>query len=73
MPDTAPTPTPPFDELEQAYEARAQAIDRAGPHNEAVFLAKLALTLGQQLGSVAPFKEAIAMALQDLPARGGAS
>ena len=73
MTETATTPTMPFDELEQAYEVLAEAIDRAGPHNEAVFLAKLALTLGQQLGTVAPFKAAIETALRDLPVRGGAS
>lgn len=70
MTQTAPMPTMSFDDLEQAFEALAEAIDRAGPHNEAVFLAKLALTLGHQLGSVKPFKAAIEMALQDLPARG---
>ena len=57
----------PFDELELAYEALAEAIDRAGPRNETLFLTKLALALGQHLGSAEPFRQAIAIALQDLP------
>jgi hypothetical protein len=57
----------PFQEFEQAYEALAEAIDRAGPRNESLFLAKLALTLANQSGSVGPFRDAIEIALRDLP------
>jgi hypothetical protein len=59
--------TMPFPDLEQAYEALAEAIDSAGPGQEALFLAKLALTLAHRLGDLAEFKQAIGIALQDLP------
>jgi hypothetical protein len=57
----------PFEELEKVYECLAAAIDRAGPDSEALFLTKLALTLGHKLGDAAAFQDAVAMALQDLP------
>lgn len=38
------------DDLEQVYEALAQAIDRAGPEQAQVYLAKLALALAEELG-----------------------
>jgi hypothetical protein len=60
----------PFEDLEQAYEALAEAIDRAGAQNESLFLAKLALALAHRLGSVEPFRVAIATALRDLPEGG---
>lgn len=34
---------------ERLYDALAQAIDRVGPENEALFLTKLALLLANQL------------------------
>ena len=58
----------PFADLEQAYEALALAIDQAGPRNEALFLAKLALVLGHRLNDLDAFKAAVATALQDIPA-----
>ena len=58
----------PFVDLEHAYEALAEAIDRAGPAQEALFLTKLALTLGHRLGDLAAFRDALAVALRDLPA-----
>lgn len=39
------------EQLEQVYEALAQAIDRAGPEQAEVYLAKLALALAEDLGS----------------------
>ena len=42
----------PFEHLEQVYEQLAEAIDRAGPANEALFLTKLALTLAHRLGDL---------------------
>ena len=59
--------TMPFQDLELAYEALAEAIDSAGPHHESVFLAKLALALAHQLSGIEPFRQAIGMALRDLP------
>ena len=58
----------PFEDLERVYECLAEAIDRAGPGSEALFLTKLALALGHKLGDAAAFEDAIAIALQDLPA-----
>ena len=54
------------EQLEQVYQLLAEAIDRAGQENESVFLAKLALTLAEQLSDPARFKAAIEIALQDL-------
>jgi hypothetical protein len=55
-----------FDDLETAYESLAAAIDQAGPQQEAVFLAKLALVLAERLASPADFEACIAVALADL-------
>lgn len=57
------TATPPED-VEAAYEALAMAIDSAGPEREALFLTKLALVLGHELGDIAVFKKAIGTALE---------
>ena len=56
----------PFDDLEAAYEALATAIDTAGAEREALFLTRLALLLGHELGDVATFREAIKTALDGL-------
>jgi hypothetical protein len=56
----------PFDDLEAAYEALATAIDTAGAEREALFLTRLALVLGHELGDIAAFREAIKTALDDL-------
>ena len=58
--------TMPFEHLEQAYDALAEAIDRAGPRSEALFLTKLALALAHRLGDLDGFRAAVAEALQDL-------
>ena len=65
-------PTPPAmtpADVEQAYNALAQAIDRAGPHNEALFFAKLALLLAHEIGDPGRFDAALDAALQDLPSK----
>ena len=51
------------EQLERMYEALAVAIDRAGPEKEALFLTRLALTLGQALGNADAFEAALAVAL----------
>jgi hypothetical protein len=56
----------PFDDLEAAYEALATAIDTAGAEREALFLTRLALVLGHELGDIAAFREAIRTALDGL-------
>ena len=60
--------TLPFEHLERAYERLADAIDQAGPEQESLFLAKLALTLAHELGDIAAFERSIAVALTDLAA-----
>jgi hypothetical protein len=57
----------PFDDLEDAYEALALAIDTAGEQREALFLTRLALVLAHELGDIAAFKRAIQTALEDMP------
>ncbi len=42
--------TLPLADLEDIYDELAEAIDRVGPAQEPVFLAKLALMLAHQLG-----------------------
>lgn len=56
----------PFADFEKVYACLAEAIDRAGPQHETLFLTKLALALGRQLGDPAAFQDATAMALADL-------
>ena len=56
----------PFDDLETACEALATAIDTAGEKREALFLTRLALLLGHELGDIAAFKSAIRTALDGL-------
>lgn len=56
------TPATP-EQLERMYEALAVAIDRAGADNEALFLTRLALALGQALGNPEAFEAALAIAL----------
>jgi len=56
-----------FEELEAVYARLAAAIDRAGPRDEALFLAKLALALAHRLDDPAAVEAAIEAALLDLP------
>ena len=55
-----------FEDFESAYEALAMAIDSAGPEREALFLTRLALLLGHELGDISAFRKAIKTALEDL-------
>lgn len=55
-----------FDDLELVYEQMAVAIDQAGPEQESLFLAKLALALAQECGDRAVIEDCIKMALQDI-------
>ena len=56
----------PSEDFEAAYESLAMAIDSAGPEREALFLTRLALVLGHELGDIAVFKTAIRTALEDI-------
>ena len=56
----------PSEDFEAAYETLATAIDSAGPEREALFLTRLALVLGHELGDIAAFKNAIRTALEGL-------
>jgi hypothetical protein len=56
-----------FEELELAYEGLADAIDRAGAGNEALFLTKLALMLAHRVGQIDVVQACIEDALKDLP------
>lgn len=58
--------TMPFADLEHAYEALAQGIDKAGAEHETLFLAKLALALAHRLGDIGAVRACIAMSLEDL-------
>ena len=51
---------------ERLYDALAEAIDRAGPENEALFLTKLALLLANQLSSESTVVNAIGVAISEL-------
>ena len=42
------------------------AIDQAGAEREALFLTRLALVLGHELGDITAFRRAIRTALEDL-------
>ena len=54
------------DDLEALWEHLAEAIDRAGPDRDRLFLAKLALLLTQELGNAARAAELIRIATEDL-------
>ncbi len=58
--------TMPFEDLESAYETLATAIDTAGAQREALFLTRLALVLGHELGDITAFRKAIRAALEGL-------
>ncbi len=58
--------TLPFEHLEHVYEYLAEAIDRAGRDNEALFLAKLALALANEVGDLDTVQRCMAMAEKDL-------
>ncbi len=56
----------PFEDIESAYETLATAIDQAGAEREALFLTRLALVLGHELGDITAFRRAVRTALEDL-------
>ena len=56
----------PASDFETAYETLATAIDSAGPEREALFLTRLALVLGHELGDITAFRTAIKTALDGL-------
>ena len=58
--------TMPSADFETAYESLATAIDSAGTEHEALFLTRLALVLGHELGDIAVFRNAIKTALDGL-------
>jgi hypothetical protein len=55
-----------FADFEQTYEALALGIDRAGREQEALFLAKLALLLANEVGQFERFKQCVDAALADM-------
>ena len=56
----------PFADLEAVYERLAAAIDQAGDDKSALFLAKLALVLADELGEREAVLAAIEACLADL-------
>lgn len=57
----------PADARDRLYAACAQAITEAGPEREALFLARLALLLMEQVGDEARCRAALGEALHALP------
>lgn len=53
-------------EIEALWEALAEAVDKVGPEQEALFLAKLALLLGREVGDLDRVRALLAVALRDL-------
>jgi hypothetical protein len=54
------------EDLEAVWEQLAEAVDRAGPEREALFLSKLAVLLADALGDRARVERLIQAALEDL-------
>lgn len=54
------------EELERIYDRLAEAVDRAGPGNEALFLSKLCLVLADRLGDEALVRECIDICARDI-------
>ena len=54
------------EDLEAMWERLAEAIDRAGPEREALFLSKLAVLLADALGDRARVERLMEAALEDL-------
>lgn len=54
------------EDLEAVWERLAEAIDRAGPEREALFLSKLAVLLADALGDRARVERLVDAALEDL-------
>lgn len=62
-----PVPLP-FTKLELVYEQLAEAIDRAGEANEALFLTKLVMVMAQHSGETLDFACCLEVAGKDLEA-----
>ncbi|MBI3525857.1 MAG: DUF2783 domain-containing protein [Betaproteobacteria bacterium] len=60
-----------FGELERFYEGLALSIDKAGPENESLFLAKLAITLASRLESGGVAQECLKVALGEVCGKTG--
>lgn len=60
------TQTLAFQDLEEIYDRVAAAVDAVGPEKEALFLAKLCLTLAHHVGDRATVERAIEIAETDL-------
>lgn len=54
------------EELEEVWELLAEAVDRAGPEREALFLSKLAVLLADALGDRERVGRLVEAALEDL-------
>ena len=54
------------EDLEAVWERLAEAVDRAGPEREALFLSKLAVLLADALADRARVERLIEAALEDL-------
>ena len=52
---------------DEFYTHCAQAVNQAGRSRESLFLARLALLLGDELGDINRAKSAVDAALKDLP------
>ena len=55
-----------IDDLEAVWERLAEAIDRAGPDREQLFLSELVILLAHALGDRGQVEALLATALQDL-------
>ena len=51
---------------ERLYDALAEAIDRAGPEGEALFLTRLVLLLANQIADEASINRALELALHQI-------
>lgn len=54
------------DRLEAWWERLGQAVDRAGPDKERLFLVKLALLPGREIDDPARLEKLLGLALEDL-------
>jgi len=54
------------EELERIYDCLAEAIDKAGPDKEALFLSRLCLALANELGDEELILECLAIADKDI-------
>lgn len=57
-----------IDANERLYDALAEALDRVGPANQALYLTKLALLLANRIGDEAAVNEALQAAAAFSPA-----